>query len=181
MEPLELLMLVEDLVELFEAATLPVREAGPRCLRHQFKSPQCCLSIYCHHDSSSPSCRRFLHWNRLRRFVDILLLLAWSHCRAATGTENRIQDPFSMCVLSWQHSSTINLKDLSKVKGWCYFAWEKRLLKDLVSGTSLNLNYLLQWHLKKVEIFWFGFAGDADLVLVTPCFILGLGPGFPLA
>ena len=41
MEPVELLMLVEDAVEdpveLFEAAALPVREAGPRCLRHQFK------------------------------------------------------------------------------------------------------------------------------------------------
>ena len=116
MEPVELLMLVEDavedLVELFEAATLPVREAGPRCLRHQFKCPQYCLTIYCHHDSGSPSCRRFLHWNRLRRFVDILLLLAWSHCRAATGTEKRISGPFPMCVLSWQHSSTTNLENL---------------------------------------------------------------------
>ena len=41
MEPVELLMLVEDAVEdpveLFEAATLPVREAGPRCLHRQLK------------------------------------------------------------------------------------------------------------------------------------------------
>ena len=41
MEPVELLMLVEDAVEdpveLFEAAALPVREAGPRCLHRQFK------------------------------------------------------------------------------------------------------------------------------------------------
>ena len=41
MEPVELLMLVEDavedLVELFEAAAEPVREAGPRCLHCQFK------------------------------------------------------------------------------------------------------------------------------------------------
>ena len=41
MEPVELLMLVEvaveDLVELFEAAAEPVREAGPRCLHCKFK------------------------------------------------------------------------------------------------------------------------------------------------
>ena len=41
MEPVELLMLVEvaveDLVELFEAAAEPVREAGPRCLHCKLK------------------------------------------------------------------------------------------------------------------------------------------------
>jgi len=102
MEPVELLMLVEDavedLVELFEAATLPVREAGPRCL----------------------------------------VIGGFS---TGTGSEG---------------SSTF-------------------------SSSSLGLTAVLRLGLKKVEIFWLGFAGEADIVLVNPCFIFGLGPGFPLA
>ena len=50
MEPVELLMLVEDavedLVELLEAAAKPVREAGPRCLRHQFECQYVVLTQY---------------------------------------------------------------------------------------------------------------------------------------